>query len=110
MGLCRLKFTLYLGNSRTTKLININTELENMEQDQLRLRFLPTITPTCETVRNNGSETSFILLTLGVTEKTLGTVLLDCGNGNKVYRKLKFTVIDIPYELLPFILLPRSVR
>jgi hypothetical protein len=45
----------------------------------------------------------------GVTEKTLGTVLsyqiifpllLDYGNGNKVYRKLKFTVIDIPYDLI----------
>jgi hypothetical protein len=41
-----------------------------------------------------------VILRAGVTEKTLGAVLLDCGNGNKVYRKLKFTVVDIPYDLI----------
>jgi hypothetical protein len=36
----------------------------------------------------------------GIGENTMVTVLLDCGNGNKVYRQLWLTVIDIPYDLI----------
>jgi hypothetical protein len=36
----------------------------------------------------------------GKLEKSLGSVVIDCGNGANLFRNIRFTVIDIPYDLI----------
>jgi hypothetical protein len=36
----------------------------------------------------------------GKVEPSKGTVVIDCGNGDNMFRNLRFTVIDIPYDLI----------